>query len=155
MRRFLVKRQNTTGSGRPPSVRVSQGSAGKYSLRHSRYESVGTAPFLPFAGYPHEMQKHLRKGTTCPESGVSVHGLLLIEFLQLLDPAKGDPVNDCLIHSHHECRCNDKLAVLIIDLIHCLSNRMRPGAKHLQLLALMGDQVIDTDCQVPDPFLVA
>jgi hypothetical protein len=28
---------------------------------------------------------------------------------------------------------------------------MGPGRKQLQLLAVMGDQVIDTDCQIPDP----
>jgi ribosomal protein S18 acetylase RimI-like enzyme len=44
----------------------------------------------------------------------------------------------------------DKFAVFIIDLIHCLRYGMRPGAKHVQLLAVMGDEVevrvsMDTD----------
>jgi hypothetical protein len=31
----------------------------------------------------------------------------LIKFLQFLDPAKGNPVNNRVIHAHHECRRRD------------------------------------------------
>jgi hypothetical protein len=57
--------------------------------------------------------------------------LLLVELLQLLDAAKGDQVNDRVIHAHHECRRNHKLTVLVIDLVHCFSNRMRFGGELL------------------------
>ena len=49
--------------------------------------------------------------------------LLLVELLQFLDAAKGDPVNDRVIHIHHECRHDDKFAVLVIDLVYCFHNR--------------------------------
>jgi hypothetical protein len=49
----------------------------------------------------------------------------------------------------------DKFAVFIVYGVHCLGKRMRPGGKHLQLLAAMGDKVIDTDCQIPQPFFTA
>jgi hypothetical protein len=70
--------------------------------------------------------------------------LLLVEFLKLLHPTKSNPVNDSLIHAHHQSRSDDKFPVFIIDLIHCFSHRMGTGRKQLQLLALMGDKVIDT-----------
>jgi hypothetical protein len=69
----------------------------------------------------------------------------LIQFLQFLHAAKGNPVNDRLIHAHHQSRRNHKLAVFVIDPVHYLSHGMGFGGKHLQLLALMGDEVIDTD----------
>jgi hypothetical protein len=50
--------------------------------------------------------------------------LLLIELLKFLDAAKGDQVNDRLIHPHHECWRNDKFTVFVIDLVRCLSHRM-------------------------------
>jgi hypothetical protein len=75
--------------------------------------------------------------------------LPLIELLQLLHAAKGNPVNDRLIHPHHECRRDDKFVVFVIDLVHYRSYRMGAGAKQLQLLAVMGDEVIDTDPQIP------
>ena len=81
--------------------------------------------------------------------------LLLVEFLKLLHPTKSNPVNDSLIHAHHQSRGDDKFPVFVIDLVHCLCHSMRPGGKHLKLLALVRDEVIDTDCQVPDPLFVA
>jgi hypothetical protein len=56
---------------------------------------------------------------------------------------KGNPVNDRLIHAHHQRRRNNKLAVLVIDLVHCLGNRMGTGCKQPQLLAVMGDEAIN------------
>jgi hypothetical protein len=41
---------------------------------------------------------------------------LLIELFQFLDAAKGNPVNNRLIHAHHECWRNDKFTVFVIDL---------------------------------------
>ena len=49
----------------------------------------------------------------------------------------------------------DEFTVFVIDGVYRLSNRMRFGAKQLQLLALMGDEVIDTDYQIADPLCVA
>jgi hypothetical protein len=80
--------------------------------------------------------------------------LLLVEFLKLLHPTKSNPVNDSLIHAHHQSRGDDKFPVFIIDPVHCRSDGMRAGGKHFQLLAVMGNKVIDADCQIPDPFLV-
>jgi hypothetical protein len=81
--------------------------------------------------------------------------LLLVEFLKLLHPTKSNPVNDSLIHAHHQSRGDDKFAVFVIDPVHCFGYRMGFGSKQLQLLALMGDEVIDADCQLPDPLWVA
>ena len=47
--------------------------------------------------------------------------LLLVQLLQLLHPAKSNPVNNGVIHPHHECWRNDELAVFIIDPVHCRS----------------------------------
>jgi hypothetical protein len=43
----------------------------------------------------------------------------------LFDPAKGDPVNNRLIHPHHQGRCDDEFAVFVIDPVHFLRNCMR------------------------------
>jgi hypothetical protein len=59
----------------------------------------------------------------------------LIEFLQLLDTAKGNPVNNRLIHPHHQSWRDHKLTVFIINLVHCLRYRMGVLGKHLQLFA--------------------
>jgi hypothetical protein len=72
--------------------------------------------------------------------------LLLIELLQFLDPAKGDPVNDRVIHAHHQRRRNDEFTVLVIDLVHRFRNCVGFGGEQLQLLAVMGDEVIHADC---------
>ena len=37
--------------------------------------------------------------------------LLLVELLQFLDTAKGDPINDGVIHAHYERRRDDKFTV--------------------------------------------
>ena len=69
-----------------------------------------------------------------PSEGDFRQQFLLIQFLQFLDPAKGDAVNDGVTHAHHQRWRNHKLAVLVIDLVHCFSDGMRPGAKQFQLL---------------------
>jgi hypothetical protein len=60
--------------------------------------------------------------------------LLLIQLFQLLDASKGNPINDRVIHAHHECRCSHKLTILVIDPVRCLSHRMGFGSKQLQQL---------------------
>ena len=80
---------------------------------------------------------------------------MLIKLLQFLHAAKGNPVNDRVIHPHHERRRNDEFPLFVINLIHRFSYGMRFGAKHLQLFAVVGDQVIDTDSQIPHPLWIA
>lgn len=69
----------------------------------------------------HFMQKNLLEVITASERRMRDRGLywrgdlLLIELFQLLDPAKGNPVNDRVIHAHHECWRNDKLTVFIMN----------------------------------------
>ncbi len=41
--------------------------------------------------------------------------LLLVEFLKLLHPTKSNPVNDSLIHTHHQSRRNDKFTVFVMN----------------------------------------
>jgi hypothetical protein len=67
--------------------------------------------------------------------------LLLIELLQFLHAAKGNPVNDGLPHPHHERWRDDKFTVLVIDFVYGISHRMGALGKQLQMHTL--------GCQAP------
>jgi hypothetical protein len=49
--------------------------------------------------------------------------------------SKGNPVNDRVIHAHHQGRRDDKFPVLVIDLVHRFGNRMGTLGKDFQLFA--------------------
>jgi hypothetical protein len=81
-----------------------------------------------FAGGDYsKREQYLKQGT---EEG----NLLLIEFFQFLHPAKGDPINDRVIHAHHQSWCNDKFTIFVIDLVHRFGNRVGALGKLFQLL---------------------
>ena len=98
--------------------------SGKTSLARRLWEQYATQPEYTFA--------------------LLIHPNYPTPF-QFLDTAKGDPINDRVIHPHHQSRRDDEFAVFIIDPVHRLGNRMGFGAEHLQLLTVVGDELIDTD----------
>jgi hypothetical protein len=87
--------------------------------------------------HPKSRKGGLSYGKRAPPCQPRGEWSLLIELLNLLDAAKGNPIKDSLIHPHQQSRGNHEFTIFVIDLVHCLSHRMGTGAKHLQLLTVM------------------
>jgi hypothetical protein len=92
--------------------------------RSSAWLGRGTlVPVVKAAGFSHMMQSSHGKTFVVGDYMTRERSLRIGER-PTEDFKKGDPVKDYLIHPHHECRRNDKFAILVIDLVHCLSHRM-------------------------------
>jgi hypothetical protein len=78
-----------------------------------------------------------------------------VDLLQLFHAAKGHPVEDGVLHPHHQSRGDHKLPVFVIDLVHGLGDLVQGGGEELQLFVRGVDEVVDADSQVSHLLWVA